>query len=62
VQRAYLHDVIAAVKEIGPTATVDKAQLARAKDAIVAKHPTLRFAVFLNIGLPAEFARQAQSE
>jgi glyoxylase-like metal-dependent hydrolase (beta-lactamase superfamily II) len=58
-QRGYLHDVIAAVNESGPVLPVDKARMTRARDAIIMKHPTLRFAVFLNIGLPAEIARQA---
>jgi glyoxylase-like metal-dependent hydrolase (beta-lactamase superfamily II) len=61
VQRTYLLDVITAVKESGPVLPVDKARMALARDAIVMKHPTLRFAVFLNIGLPAEIARQANA-
>lgn len=60
-QRRYLDDVIAAVAAERPTSLEpDEAALGRAKAAIVAKHSSLRFAVFLEIGLPAEWQRQAR--
>lgn len=60
VQRRYLDDVIAAVAAERPSGEPSEEAIARAKAAIVAKHPGLRFAVFLEIGLPAEWRRQAK--
>jgi glyoxylase-like metal-dependent hydrolase (beta-lactamase superfamily II) len=59
-ERTYLDDVIAAVAAEKPTLPVDDGAIQRAKAAILKKYPELRFGVFLNIGLPAEFERQAR--
>jgi glyoxylase-like metal-dependent hydrolase (beta-lactamase superfamily II) len=59
-QRRYLDDVIAAVAAEHPSGEPSDEALGRAKAAIVAKYSALRFAVFLEIGLPAEWQRQAR--
>jgi len=60
--RAYLRETIAVVGEGIARAPDVKSQVAHARDALTAAHPTLRFAVFLNIGLPAEIARQTSRQ
>lgn len=59
-QQRYLDDVIAAVAAEHPHGAPDDGAIGRAKAAIVAKYSALRFAVFLEIGLPAEWQRQAR--
>jgi len=60
-QRVYLQDAIAAVAAESPKLPVDKEAVQRAQAAMMAKYPEHRFAVFLRIGLPAEFRRQASA-
>ncbi len=59
-ERAYLEKVISIVAGEGPTTPVDEAKLGRAKEKIVAAYPGYGFPVFLEIGLPAEWERQAR--
>jgi glyoxylase-like metal-dependent hydrolase (beta-lactamase superfamily II) len=62
VQRRYLEDVVAAVAAARPVGEPDDGALASIKRALVAKYPALRFAVFLDLGLPAEWRRQADGD
>jgi len=58
-QRNYLEEVIALVAAEKPSGPPDRAALARVRAALESRHPTYRFPVFLEIGLPAEWRRQA---
>jgi glyoxylase-like metal-dependent hydrolase (beta-lactamase superfamily II) len=58
-QRAYLEEVIALVAAEKPTGAPDRAALGRVRAQLEQRHPKHRFAVFLELGLPAEWARQA---
>lgn len=58
-QRAYLEEVIALVAAERPGGEPDEAALARVRAELERRHPDLRFPVFLAIGLPAEWRRQA---
>jgi glyoxylase-like metal-dependent hydrolase (beta-lactamase superfamily II) len=59
-ERAYLQKVIAVVAEERPTWPIPDAGLERAKAKILAAYPDHGFPVFLDIGLPAEWERQAR--
>lgn len=56
----YLKTVVALVSEARPALPADKAAMAVVKEKIRAAFPGLSFPVFLEIGLPAEWARQAR--
>lgn len=58
-QRDYLAEVIALVAAEKPSGPPDRAALARVRAALERRHPGYRFPVFLEIGLPAEWRRQA---
>jgi glyoxylase-like metal-dependent hydrolase (beta-lactamase superfamily II) len=58
-QRVYLEQVIALVAAEQPSGPPDKAALARVRAALELRYPGHRFPVFLEIGLPAEWRRQA---
>ncbi len=58
-QRDYLQEVIAYVAEERPRGAVDKTALARVEDRLRARYPDHGFPVFLKLGLPAEWRRQA---
>jgi glyoxylase-like metal-dependent hydrolase (beta-lactamase superfamily II) len=60
-QRVYLEEVIALVAAEEPTGEPDEAALARVRAQLERRHPGYRFPVFLEIGLPAEWRRQAQA-
>jgi glyoxylase-like metal-dependent hydrolase (beta-lactamase superfamily II) len=60
-ERAYLERVIAEVAAEKPQAAATDEALERVKSRIFAAYPGLRFGVFLDIGLPAEWKRQAQA-
>ena len=60
-QRAYLEEVIALVAAERPAGPPRKDALARVRAELERRHPTFRFPVFLEIGLPAEWRRQAVS-
>lgn len=59
-QRAYLEEVIALVAAERPSGPPQEAALARVRATLEQRHPTFRFPVFLAIGLPAEWERQAR--
>ena len=59
-ERAYLERVIAEVAAEKPQGTPSKQALQNIRSRILEAYPGLRFDVFLNIGLPAEWARQAR--
>jgi hypothetical protein len=59
-ERAYLERVIAEVAAEKPQGEASDAALERIKSRIEAAYPGLGFDVFLRIGLPAEWKRQAQ--
>jgi glyoxylase-like metal-dependent hydrolase (beta-lactamase superfamily II) len=61
MERAYLERVIAEVAAEKPEGKADDAALERIRSRILAAYPGYRFDVFLQIGLPAEWARQAQA-
>lgn len=61
-ERSYLEKVVSIVASEGPALPVDEAKLGRAKEKIVAAYPDYGFPVFLEIGLPAEWARQAKKK
>jgi len=61
-ERAYLEKVVSIVAGEGPTLPLDEAKLGRAKEKIVAAYPNYGFPVFLEIGLPAEWERQAKKK
>lgn len=56
-ERAYLDDVIEAVAAARQAGRGTR----QAKATILAKHPSLRFPVFLELGLPAEWRRQEEA-
>jgi glyoxylase-like metal-dependent hydrolase (beta-lactamase superfamily II) len=58
-EHAYLDAVIADVADAEPHGEPDPAAIARIKKRLISRFPSLRFAVFLDIGLPAEWKRQA---
>lgn len=58
-QRRYLQDVIQAVAAERPQGEPDVEALKRVRAAVEAKYPRYAFPVFLKIGLPAEWRRQA---
>lgn len=60
-QRKYLGDVMLAVSTARALGGDDAAIVEDARRRIVESYPDLRFAVFLNIGLPAELARQQKA-
>ena len=60
-ERAYLERVIAEVAAEKPQGTPSKQALQNIRSRILAAYPGLHFDVFLNIGLPAEWARQARA-
>lgn len=59
-QAQYLERVIAIVSEARPSLPADKAAMSAVKAKIRDAYPGLTFPVFLEIGLPAEWKRQAQ--
>ncbi len=60
-QREYLEFVIAAVAAEHPTLPIDAEALARARSTIESRYPDYRWSVFLGLGLPAEWRRQAST-
>lgn len=58
VERKYLGDLMLAVSTARALGGADDAVVEDARRRIIESYPDLRFAVFLNIGLPAELARQ----
>lgn len=58
-QRTYLERVIALVAAEKPAGEPDAAALARVRTQLEQAYPGYRFPVFLEIGLPAEWRRQA---
>ncbi len=60
-ERTYLLKIIELVAAATPTLPPDKEALARVQRQIEALYPKHRYAVFLNIGLPAEWRRQASA-
>jgi glyoxylase-like metal-dependent hydrolase (beta-lactamase superfamily II) len=61
MERAYLERVIAEVAAEKPQGKADDAALERIRSRILAAYPGYKFDVFLQIGLPAEWTRQAQA-
>ncbi len=59
-QEKYLQEVISVVAEEKPSLPPDEAAMERAKSRIRAAYPGHDYAVFLDIGMPAEWARQAR--
>lgn len=57
-EREYLKSLIADVSAADAAGGSDEEVIAEARRRILLRHPSLRFSVFLNIGLPAELARQ----
>jgi glyoxylase-like metal-dependent hydrolase (beta-lactamase superfamily II) len=60
-ERAYLERVIAEVAAERPQGELAAEARERIKSRLFAAYPGLRFGVFLEIGLPAEWRRQAQA-
>lgn len=60
-QRAYLQAVIDLVAAERPRMPVDEAALGRVQAELQRRYPKHRFPVFLELGLPAEWRRQATS-
>lgn len=60
-EREYLQAVIDLVAAEKPTMPPDPAALARVQAALERRYPNYRFPVFLGIGLPAEWERQAKA-
>jgi hypothetical protein len=58
-QRKYLEEVIALMAAEKPAGEPDRAALGRVKAELERRYPRHRFAVFLDLGLPAEWRRQA---
>ena len=58
-QRAYLEEVVALIAAQQPSGPPRDEALARVRAELERRHPTYRFPVFLDIGLPAEWKRQA---
>jgi glyoxylase-like metal-dependent hydrolase (beta-lactamase superfamily II) len=61
MERAYLERAIAEVAAEKPQGKPDDAALERIRSRMMAAYPGYRFDVFLNIGLPAEWERQARA-
>ncbi|WP_224249045.1 MBL fold metallo-hydrolase [Hyalangium gracile] len=61
MERAYLERVIAEVAAEKPQGAPNKEALERIRSRILAAYPGMRFEVFLGIGLPAEWERQARA-
>jgi glyoxylase-like metal-dependent hydrolase (beta-lactamase superfamily II) len=61
MERAYLERAIAEVAAVKPQGKPDDAALERIRSRMMAAYPGYRFDVFLNIGLPAEWERQARA-
>lgn len=61
-QRSYLEEVIALVAAERPSGEPDEAALKRVRGQIEQRYPGHRFPVFLEIGLPAEWRRQAAAQ
>lgn len=61
MERAYLERAIAEVAAEKPQGKPDDAALERIRSRIMAVYPGYRFDVFLHIGLPAEWERQARA-
>jgi len=59
-EEKYLHDVIDAVAAERPQMPIPAGALDRVKARLVAAYPADEFDVFLDIGLPAEWERQAR--
>jgi glyoxylase-like metal-dependent hydrolase (beta-lactamase superfamily II) len=59
-EERYLRKVIELVAAERPALPPDKEAIGRAKKRIQEAYPDLDFPVFLNIGIPAEYARQAR--
>jgi len=59
-QIAYLTDVMVLVGEERPGREDDEEGIERAKKRVLGKYPQLDYGVFLDIGLPAEWNRQAR--
>lgn len=60
-QREYLQTVIDLVAAEKPTMPPDPAAMARVRAKLESRYADYRFAVFLEIGLPAEWRRQAEA-
>ena len=60
-EREYLQAVIDLVAAEKPTMPPDLAGLSRVRQALERRYPNHRFPVFLEIGLPAEWERQAKA-
>lgn len=60
-EHAYLERVISEVAAEKPQGAPDAAALERIRSRILAAYPGMRFDVFLGIGLPAEWERQARA-
>lgn len=58
-ERSYLLDVIDAVARRHPALPVDDDDVEAVRQEVLAKHPSLRFPVFLNLGIRPEIERQA---
>jgi glyoxylase-like metal-dependent hydrolase (beta-lactamase superfamily II) len=61
MERAYLERAIAEVAAEKPQGKPDDAAIERIRSRIMAAYPGYRLDVFLYIGLPAEWARQARA-
>jgi hypothetical protein len=61
-QHDYLRAVERAVASEGPKLPRDDAAVDRAKATIVAAYPDYAYPVFLDVGLPAEWERQAHTK
>jgi glyoxylase-like metal-dependent hydrolase (beta-lactamase superfamily II) len=59
-QKTYLTDVMVLVGEERPGREDDEEGIERAKKRVLSKYPALDYGVFLDIGLPAEWNRQAK--
>ncbi|MFN7130738.1 MAG: MBL fold metallo-hydrolase [Myxococcales bacterium] len=59
-QEAYLRRVIDIVAAEKPTLPIDEAALTRARERVEAAYPGYGYRVFLKLGLPAEWERQAR--
>lgn len=59
-QRAYLEEVIALVAAERPSGPPQDAALGRVRAALERRYPAYRFPAFIEIGLPAEWQRQAR--
>ena len=62
MERAYLERVVAEVAAEKPQGAPTDEALGRIRSRLVAAYPGMRFDVFLAIGLPAEWERQARAD